>query len=120
MLEHVGADVLAGTAGASEWRTDTLPDRESVVAYPAKWRTALQPDGSELAFDLEGNAIAWRSVAGWYFEPNQPILADAETIADVEPSARRSKTSTGRSSPTKPGHMLEAKAKRLPTGRHTR
>ena len=84
VLERVRADVMPVPLEPQEWRTDTLPDGKSIVAYPAKWRTALQPDGSELALDLAGKPIAWRSAAGWYFEPTQPILAGAETIADVE------------------------------------
>ncbi len=84
VLRRVRADVLPVPIEPREWRTDTLPDGKSIVAYPAQWRTALQPDGSELAFDPKGNPIAWRSVAGWYFEPMNPPLAHAETIADVE------------------------------------
>ena len=116
VLELVGADVLPVPLEPQEWRTDTLPDGESIVAYPAKWRTALQPDGSELALDLEGNAIAWRSVAGWYFEPNQPILADAETIADVEAKRAEIESFDWPFFADETWAQLEAKAKRLHDG----
>ncbi len=84
VLRRVGADVLPLSLEPREWRTETLPDGRSLVAYPAQWRTERQPDGSELAFDPQGQPIAWRSAVGWYFEPINPPLAQAETIADVE------------------------------------
>lgn len=84
ILNRVRADVLSVPFEPREWRTATLHDGESTAAFPAAWRTERQADGSELAYDQEGNAIAWRASAGWYFEPINPPLAGAETVADVE------------------------------------
>ena len=113
ILERVRADVLPIPLEPREWRTAPLPDGESVVAFPAKWRTEIQSDGSELAYDLEGNVIAWRSVAGWYFEPVSPPLAHAETIADIEAGRKSIESFDWPFFADENWDELEARAKRL-------
>ena len=87
ILERVRADVLPIPLEPREWRTATLADGQSVVAFPAKWRTEVQPDGSELAYDLEGNIIARRSAAGWYFEPVCPPWPTRKRWETLKPAA---------------------------------
>ena len=84
VLQRVRADVLPMPLGPREWRVGLLPDGRSSVQYPTLWRTEPQPDGSELALDPVGRPIARRAGAGWHFDPIDPPLAQAETVADVE------------------------------------
>ncbi len=55
-------------------------------------------------------------MAGWYFEPNQPILADAETIADVEAKRAEIENFDWPFFADETWAQLEAKAKRLHDG----
>ena len=84
VLKRVQADVVPVPLEPREWRTGLLPDGRSVVAYPAAWSTAIQPDGSELAYDPDGHPIARRASTSWHFDPIDPPLAHAESVADVE------------------------------------
>jgi uroporphyrinogen decarboxylase len=83
VLAWARADVLPVPLEPREWRIDVLPDGRSQVKYPALWRTVIQPDGSELAYNPTGKPIARRARTSWHFDPIDPPLAQAETVADV-------------------------------------
>jgi uroporphyrinogen decarboxylase len=91
VLTRVRADVLPMPMGPRQWRigpmagglTPNGPGLSS-VQYPALWRTEVLPNGSEVALDPAGRPIARRAAAGWHFDPVDPPLARAETVADVE------------------------------------
>lgn len=92
--QRVHADVLPMPLGPREWRVGPMAGSSpsgagltpsgDLVQYPALWRTEVQPNGSEVALDPAGHSIARRAAAGWHFDPVDPPLAGAETVADVE------------------------------------
>jgi uroporphyrinogen decarboxylase len=63
------------------WRRSTLPDG-TPCELPYTWRTALTADGTEHAFDADGNVVGRRAATGHHFDPVNPPLAAAESPAD--------------------------------------
>lgn len=83
VLEWAGADVLPVLAGPREWQSGRLPDG-SLCLLPEKWNPMALEDGSEVVRDAEGVVRARRPAGGFYFEPVNPPLAKAATVAEIE------------------------------------
>lgn len=82
VLEAAGADVMAVPYMPKKWKPWRLPDG-SPCEIPEKWNPVELPDGSQVVYG--GGAVAARMPkGGFYFEPGEPPLAKAESVADVE------------------------------------
>ncbi len=83
VLEAVGADVMAVPFMPKEWKTWELPDG-SPCEIPEKWSPVGLPDGSQIVYGKDGSVSARMPRGGFYFEPGEPPLAKAESVADIE------------------------------------
>jgi uroporphyrinogen decarboxylase len=81
--QALGADLFPVFYEPREWRSGTLPDG-SPAEFPREFRPQLQPDGSWLVIDAEGNTLAMMPENGLYFDPIHAPLADATDAKDVE------------------------------------
>ncbi|MCM8816816.1 MAG: uroporphyrinogen decarboxylase family protein [Candidatus Omnitrophica bacterium] len=83
VLEVVGADVVSVPFQPKKWKPGTLSDGSS-CEIPQNWNPVKLPDGSQVVYGTDNRVVARMPVGGFYFEPGEPPLARAETVADVE------------------------------------
>jgi len=83
VLEAIGGDVLPVIREPRVWKPAVLADG-SDCEIPERWNPIRMPDGSQAVKDARGAVIAVMPSGGYYFEPVNPPLEKASSVADVE------------------------------------
>ncbi|MCM8757125.1 MAG: methyltransferase [Candidatus Omnitrophica bacterium] len=83
VLERIGACVLPIFPQSLHWKKAFLPDG-SICQVPSRWQPYLQPDGSEVILDENGQVTLRRPTNGHYFEVANFPLQGAKTVRDIE------------------------------------
>jgi uroporphyrinogen decarboxylase len=83
VLKKIGADVLPILFEPKKWKPAKLPDG-SPCEIPEKWNPVKLEDGSQVVYDGEGIVRAKMPKDGYYFEPVNPPLQEANSVKEIE------------------------------------